>query len=121
MIAWLASVEASSTTTERRLEWALTRGNDVVLGGNIAGALKGFWRNTGLSVEGRYWIGLALERVNEAEHPHVAARLWHALCPLESEQGRRDAAERAMRLYASAGDARGTGLMRSVTWDLHFS
>jgi len=65
------------------------------------------WWSTGLSVEGRYWISLALERLNDAEHPHVAAQLWHALSAFESGQRRHDVAERAMALYASVGDARG--------------
>jgi predicted ATPase/DNA-binding XRE family transcriptional regulator len=108
MIAWRANVEAELDNDRAALEWSLTRGNDAVLGGAIAGALKRVWATTGLFVEGRYWIGLALERVNEAEHPHVAARLWHALCSVVSGQRLHDAAERAMRLYASAGDARGT-------------
>jgi predicted ATPase/Tfp pilus assembly protein PilF len=90
------------------LEWALTRGNDAVLGGAIAGALGSLWRNAGLTVEGRSWIELALEQVSEAEHPHIAARLWLALSTLSPGQRKHDAAERAMQLHASVGDARGT-------------
>jgi predicted ATPase/class 3 adenylate cyclase len=106
--AWLAGVELELDNDRTALEWALTRGNDAVLGGAIAGALEMLWRNAGLTVEGRYWISLALERVNETEEPHFAARLWSALSGLASGQRKHDAAKRAMELYASVGDARGT-------------
>jgi tetratricopeptide (TPR) repeat protein len=56
----------------------------------------------------------AVERVNEAEHPHVAAQLWRALCGLESGQRKHDTAERAMRLYASVGDARGAADVQRI-------
>jgi len=106
-LAWLAGVELELDNDRTALEWALTRGNDAVLGGAIAGALVGLWRNAGLAVEGRYWISLALERVNEAEHPHIAAHLQFAQSNLSSGKRSHDAAERAVRLYASVGDARG--------------
>ena len=105
--AWVASVELELDNDRTALEWALTRGNDAVLGGAIAGALIGLWTNAGLTVEGRYWIALALERVNEAEQPQIAARLWFALSGLSSGQRKHDAAQQAMQLYGSAGDARG--------------
>ena len=106
--AWVAGVELELDNDRAALDWALTRGNDAVLGGAIAGALGGLWGNAGLAVEGPYWIGLALERVSEAEQPHIAARLWNALSWLSSGQRKHDAAERAMKLYASVGDARRT-------------
>jgi predicted ATPase/class 3 adenylate cyclase len=106
--AWVAAVELELDNYRTALGWALTRGNDAVLGGAIAGTLSALWSNAGLAVEGRYWISLALERVNDAEQPHVAARLWFALSGLSSGQRSHDAAERAMQLYASVGDARWT-------------
>jgi predicted ATPase len=105
--AWLTGVELELDNDRTSLSWALTQGNDAVLGAEIAGGLRRLWFNAGLAVEGRYWIGLALERVNEAEHPRIAARLWFALCLLSSGQRTHDAAERSMRLYASVGDVRG--------------
>ncbi len=101
--AWVGAAELELDNDRAALEWTLTRGNDAVLGGAIAGALIHVWWSTGLSVEGRYWISLALERVNEAEHPHVAAQLWHALSQLESGQRRYDMAERAMRAVCVGG------------------
>src|SRR5579862_8449512 len=113
-LAWLATVELELDNDRAALTWALTRGNDAVLGGTIAGALGWLWFNAGLTVEGRYWISLALERVNETEQPHIAARLSFALAMLSSGQRRHDAAERAMQLYASVGDARGTARAQSL-------
>jgi predicted ATPase/class 3 adenylate cyclase len=107
-VVLVAEAELEIDNYRAALEWALTRGNDAVLGGAIAGALSALWTNAGLTVEGRYWIDLALERVSEAEQPLIAARLWLALSPLSSGQRMRDAAERAMRLYALVGDARGS-------------
>ena len=106
--AWLAGIELELDNDRAALAWALTQGNDAVLGGAIAGALSALWGNAGLAVEGRYWIELALERVSEAEQPHIAARLWLALSVLSYGQRMHDAVERAMRLYASVDDARGT-------------
>jgi predicted ATPase len=106
--AWLAVVELELDNDRAALAWALTQGNDVVLGGAIAGALSGLWSNAGLAVEGRYWIDLALERLSEAEQPQIAARLWYALAVFMTGKRKRDAAERAMRLYASVGDGRRT-------------
>jgi len=106
--AWVAAAELELDNDRAALEWALTRGYDAVLGGAIAGALGRLWWSAGLSVEGRYWIELALEHLRDADHPHVAARLWHSLSDLEFGQRKHDAAERAMQLYASVDDARGT-------------
>jgi predicted ATPase len=104
-VAWLADVELELDNFRTALAWALTHGNDAVLGGAIAGALRGLWFSAGLGVEGRYWIGLALERVSEAEQPQIAARMRLGLTGLLSGQRMHDEAERAMRLYASAGNA----------------
>jgi predicted ATPase len=103
--AWLEGVELELDNYRTALAWALTQGNDAVVGGAIAGALRGVWFSAGLGVEGRYWIGLALERVSEAEQPQIAARLRLGLTGLSSGQRMHDEAERAMRLYASSGNA----------------
>jgi predicted ATPase len=117
--AWLAGVELELDNYRAALAWALTQGNDAVLGGAIAGALSRLWTDAGLGVEGRYWIGLALERVSEAEQPRIAARLWFALNGLSSGHRRHEAAARAMQLYASVGDARGSaGAQHSLAFAL---
>jgi predicted ATPase len=106
--AWLAGVELELDNDRAALAWALTQNNDAVLGGAIAGTLHWLWRDAGLVVEGRYWIGLALERVSEAEQPRIAARLRWALATLSSGKRAHDDAERAVQLYTSVDDARGT-------------
>jgi len=111
--AWVAGVELELDNDRAMLTWALTQGNDAVLGGDIAGALGWLWSNGGLSVEGRYWIEMALERVSEAEQPRIAGRLWLALADLSSGKRAHDAAERAMQLYASVNDARGIARAQS--------
>jgi predicted ATPase/transcriptional regulator with XRE-family HTH domain len=114
MLAWLARAELELDNDRAALSWALSRGNDAVLGGALAGALSGLWVNAGLAIEGRNWVELALERVSEAEQPHVAARLWLALSVLSFGQRKHDAAERATRLYASVGDAPGAARAQRV-------
>ncbi len=101
-----AGVELELDNYRTALTWALTEGNDALVGGAIAGALERLWTNAGLTVEGRYWTERALEGVSEAEQPRVVARLQLALCRLSSGKHMYDAAERAMRLYAAVGDAR---------------
>lgn len=106
--AWVAGMELELDNLRAALAWALTQGNDAALGGAIAGALSGLWiSSTGLAIEGRDWTGLALERLSDAEHPRITAQLWLTLSAV-FPQRRHDAAERAMRLYASVDDARGT-------------
>jgi predicted ATPase len=113
-LAWLAGVELELDNFRTALAWALTQSNDAVLGGAIAGALSGLWTNAGLAVEGRYWIARALERVSDAEQPQIAARLRLALAGLSSGKRTHDEAERAMQLYVSVGDARGTARAQRV-------
>jgi non-specific serine/threonine protein kinase len=106
--AWLSDVELDLDNYRATLEWSLTDGHDVVLGGIVAGVLERLWHNGGLTAEGRYWIGRAQASLDESAHPQVAARLWGALA-LMLTGGKRmhDCAQRALALYQSAGDNRG--------------
>ncbi|HXN08627.1 MAG TPA: adenylate/guanylate cyclase domain-containing protein, partial [Candidatus Acidoferrales bacterium] len=83
-LAWFADMELELDNYRAALEGRLSQGSDAVLGAAIAGALEQFWYEGGLAVEGRYWIEPALERVNLAENPQIAARLWLALAILHS-------------------------------------
>ena len=105
--AWLASVERELDNYRAVLEWALKDGHDMALGGAVAGALERLWSNGGLSVEGRYWIGLAQPGLDESMHPQVAARLWRALSLLSSGKRMHDGAQRAFMLSQSVGDEKG--------------
>jgi predicted ATPase/DNA-binding CsgD family transcriptional regulator len=102
--AWLADVELELDNYRAVLEWALTDGHDVALGGAVAGALGRLWYVGGLAVEGRYWIDRAQAGLDESAHPQVAARLWLALSNLSSGNREHDCAERARALYESVGD-----------------
>ena len=111
--AWLAQVELELDNYRAALEWALTQGHDAALGGAIAGALEMMWFRSGLTVEGRYWMVSALERVNESEQPRVVAHLLFALGYLSSGKRKYDAAERSARLFESLGDTHWAARARS--------
>jgi predicted ATPase/DNA-binding CsgD family transcriptional regulator len=105
--AWLARVEQDIEDYRAALRWSLIEGYDVALGGDIAGSLERLWFLSGVAVEARVWIGTALDRIDETEHPAVAARLWRAKARFLQGQPMRESAERALALYESVGDPRG--------------
>jgi predicted ATPase len=105
--AWLASMELDLENYRTLLEWSLAKGNDPVLGGDVAGHLERLWVLTGLSGEARRWLDLALDRVSETDHPAVAARLWRAKARFLQGQPMRDCRQRALSLYEKIGDERG--------------
>lgn len=104
--AWLAGAELELDNYRAVLERALKDGHDLVLGGAVAGALQRLWLS-GLTVEGRHWIGLAQAGLDESAHPQVAARLWRALSALSSGKRKHDAAQRALALSESVRDEHG--------------
>jgi len=110
LAAWLADVELERDNYRAVLEWALTDGHDVALGGSVAGALVRLWLDSGLTMEGRYWIDRAQATLDESAHPKVAARLWLALGALSDGKRKHDCAERAIELYRSVGDGHGAAL-----------
>jgi predicted ATPase/class 3 adenylate cyclase len=105
--AWLVSVELELDNYRAVLEWALKDGHDLTLGGAVAGTLYPLWFAGGLTVEGRYWIGLAQAGLDESMHPQVAARLWLALGNISYGERAHDCAQRAVALYQSVGDEKG--------------
>jgi tetratricopeptide (TPR) repeat protein len=68
------------------------------------------WYRLGLEAEGRYWIEPALERIDAAVYPQLAAGLWRALSYLSSTKRDFEAAENAVALYEAAGDDLGVAL-----------
>jgi predicted ATPase/class 3 adenylate cyclase len=102
--AVLASLEPEVDNFRAVLEWALKDAHDVAVGGSLAGALEQLWYEGGLSAEGRWWIGSALEREHE---PAIAGRMWVALALLSSGRQKFECGERARTLYESVGDERG--------------
>jgi predicted ATPase/DNA-binding XRE family transcriptional regulator len=116
--AWLAGIELELDNCRTALAWALTQGNDAVLGAAMASE-SALWVHAGLAGEGRYWVGLALERVSEGEQPRIAANLRLALSSFSSGKRKHDEGERAMRLFESVRDARGAaGAQRQVAFGL---
>lgn len=116
---WLATMELDLENYRATLEWALAGGQDVPLGGALAGSLERLWTLAGLSVEARRWLDIALERISESEHPAIAARVWRAKARFVQGQPMRDCIERALSLYESVGDERGAAYaLRSLAFSL---
>ncbi len=119
-ITWRACVVLDLDNYRATLEWALTKRNDAVLGGAVAGALFRLWRLTGLEVEGRHWVELALSSVSEAEHPAIAALLRLAQSRFFIGNRCYEAAEQAVQLYESVGDLHGAALAQHMRgWSLY--
>jgi predicted ATPase/DNA-binding XRE family transcriptional regulator len=106
---WIARLEPNTSNFRSALEWSFGPSGDAVIGAAIAGALERFWINGGLEVEGRRWIGLALDHLSEDEAPATAARLWRARAWLTVSQAKCEAAREACRLYERGDDVRGLG------------
>jgi predicted ATPase len=118
-LSWLAASGLELDNDRKALAWALTQDNDAALGGVIAGSLAALWIGAGLAVEGRYWITLALERLNDSDHPHVRLRLWLALGDIALGPRKYEAAEQALRLSVSVGDDRSRArAQRSLAFSL---
>lgn len=93
------------------LEWTLGAGRDVWLGQRLAATLRPIW-GLFILVEGRRWIRLAIERVDERTDPSVAAKLDTVDAFLSEQAGEFSAAlaaaERAVDRYRALGDRTGT-------------
>ncbi|MDQ6780117.1 MAG: adenylate/guanylate cyclase domain-containing protein [Candidatus Eremiobacteraeota bacterium] len=72
---WLAGLEPNVENFRAALDWAITKGGEPALGGEIALALEMFWWHGDLEAEGRRWIDAALAQASETEDPEVVARL----------------------------------------------
>ncbi len=105
-VAWLDDVERDLDNYRAALEWSITQANNAAIGGAIASSLERLWRRAGLSAEGRYWLGLAQDRLDEAEYPSVAARLWYSRAYLTSGNVSVDAARYALQVYESLREVR---------------
>ncbi len=111
--SWMAAVAPELDNARGALEWALGAGNEAVIAGRIAGGLSGMWRIAGLEAERRHWVLAALERIDENEHPEIAARLLRSLAGTHHGQARIDAAAGALALCERIGDARGAAGCRT--------
>ncbi|HLJ83595.1 MAG TPA: tetratricopeptide repeat protein [Candidatus Eremiobacteraceae bacterium] len=111
---WLAAMELDLDNYRAAMDWALTGGRDAALGASMAGGLGWLWFVGGLSLEGRRWIDRAQADLDESAFPNVAAGLWLARCRLSVGSRLHDFAQRAVALYGSTRDARGSA------WALYY-
>jgi len=114
---WQATMELDLENYRAALRWSLAAGHDAVLGAMIAGDLERLWALAGLASEAREWLDLALERVNESEHPGIVARLWRTKARFLHGQPKQDCIDKALALYEKIGDVRGVAyVLRSQAY-----
>ncbi len=119
-IGWVKAAKLELDNYRAALEWTLTRENDAVVGGAIAGALGWLWWQAALGVEGRYWIELALARVGKDDHPAIVASLWMASSLLTNGKRKYEAAQKAVALYEASCNLQGTARARRfIGWSLY--
>jgi predicted ATPase/DNA-binding CsgD family transcriptional regulator len=104
---WLQREERDLENYRAALRWSLTEGHNVPLGADIAGSLERLWFFGGVAIEAQRWIGSALQRIHEASHPAIAARLWRAKARFLQGEPMRESAERSRTLYELVDDQRG--------------
>lgn len=101
--AWLATVLHDLDNYRAAMEWGLSHRDGGPVAATIAASLRPVWDRC-LSVEGHAWCRAALERVNEATLPRIAARLHVTFGRLLSGKTRYDEGQRALALSEAACD-----------------
>jgi predicted ATPase/transcriptional regulator with XRE-family HTH domain len=95
------------------LEWALNERGDVLLGQRLVGRLDGLWRSVA-PVEGRSWLGRALELVDARTPSSVLAQLTYTetviAAALNEHEAMLASARVAIEHYRVVGDSRGIAL-----------
>jgi predicted ATPase len=76
---WLRQVELDQENFRAAIDWALSKGNDPALAGDIASSLEMFWWHGGAEAEGARWIDGSLRAIDQDANPEIAARLRQAL------------------------------------------
>jgi len=100
------TLEPDTDNFRAALDWALTKGNEIMMGSTLAGALDWLWYHGRLQSEGRRWLQTALQQLGTDASDDVSARLWLALAPLSDGQREYDAAKYALSLYEKLDDDR---------------
>jgi predicted ATPase/transcriptional regulator with XRE-family HTH domain len=107
---WKALVEPELDNWRAALEWSLGSRHDVSLGRLLAAELISVW-TTRAAVEGRRWIRLAMETIDDQTPPEVVARLQLADANiamfLTLWKGMLSSAQRATSLFERIGDSGG--------------
>jgi predicted ATPase/class 3 adenylate cyclase len=76
---WLRQAELDQENFRAAIDWALSKGGDPVLAGDIAASLEMFWWHGGAEAEGARWIDGALRAIDQDADPDIASRLRKAL------------------------------------------
>jgi predicted ATPase len=115
--AWKALAEPDLENWRAALEWSLGSRRDVPLGQRLTAALSPMW-STQAAVEGRRWIGTAMEMIDEETPRGVVARLELAEANIAMYltlwKPMLTAARRAKTLFERAGDSGGAMESRIV-------
>jgi len=108
---WSAQVEPEMENWQAALEWSLAGGGDVPLGRQMATTLARAWAFLA-TTEGRRWIALAQESIDDSTPPETIASLDMSEASIDAVLGLHKssyvAAERALARYRSLGDPLGT-------------
>jgi non-specific serine/threonine protein kinase len=95
------------------LEWALGSGSneEALLAGRIVGGLRTAWLTTGRRTECRGWAGRTFERLDERQHPQIAAKVLSALIESTSGAEMRAFVDRAIPVFERIGDRSGLAFL----------
>ena len=95
------------------LAWALDGSGDILLGQRLIGELHALWRNVA-PVEGRSWVGRALELADARTPPGVLGKLSHAGAAIASAFSEYEvvlaSSRAAIEHYRCVGDSHGIAL-----------
>ena len=113
---WRVLADEELENWRAALRWTLSERGDVVLGQRLVGELNVLWRRAPL--EGRHWITLALELVDQRTSAQVLARLSYAEAfiahQLREYKAELIASETAIAHYRAAGDLVGIARAQSL-------
>jgi predicted ATPase/DNA-binding XRE family transcriptional regulator len=114
---WRALVGEEVDNWRVALQWALRERGDVALGQRLVGQLNTLWRYFA-RVEGRRWITLALQLVDDRSPPSVLAKLYfaEATAAWGSREYQRSLTrcEDAIAHYRAAGDSLGAARAQEI-------
>ena len=111
--AWKLKAEPELENWRAALRWAFGSTGDAALGQRLAAALRPVWFTMAPS-EGREWIRMGLESVDDSTPTRMLARLEvsdaHLAMLAQQYESAMHAAERALELFAQEDDAQGIAL-----------
>jgi non-specific serine/threonine protein kinase len=100
------------------LHWSLVERGDILLGQDLAASLCGIWGKTRSPIEGRYWLTLAKELVDERTPASMIARLRYAEAQvawyLDETENQLESSAAAIALYNAINDTSGIARSESL-------